>query len=92
MKNYIIYTAILGILLLSGCSAMVQHDESTLPFGSSARLAISQQIYNPEAGGDAPVVGLDGRYAETVHKKYLEGPVTEAQDGMSVSEIIIGGK
>lgn len=92
MKTLLVYTAILGIMLQAGCTTLVQHEESTRPFGSSARLAVRQQIYNPEAGGDAPVVGLDGRYAATVHKKHLEGPVTKAEEGMSVSEIIIGGK
>jgi hypothetical protein len=75
MKNLIVYTAILGIMLQAGCSVLqVQHEESTVPFGSSTKLAISQQILNPEAGGNAPVVGLDGRYAETISNKYNEGP------------------
>lgn len=93
MKNIIIVTAaLLGLLGQAGCGLLVKHEESTLPFGSSVKLAMQQQIYNPEAGGDAPVVGQDGRYAATVAKKYQEGPQTKAETGQSVSEIIIGTK
>jgi len=90
MQNVFVYLAILGIMLQAGCSPLIQHEESTKPFGSSARLALSQQILNPDAGGDAPVVGLDGRYAAEVAKAYQEGPKTDASDGQSVSELIIG--
>lgn len=91
MNNLFIYLAIVCIMLQAGCGlTQVQHEESTVAFGSSARMALHQQILNPEAGGDAPVVGLDGRYAAEVAKKYHEGPKTEAKDGQSVSELIIG--
>ncbi|MGL1862713.1 MAG: hypothetical protein OCC46_09360 [Pseudodesulfovibrio sp.] len=89
MQNIFIYLAIACIMLQAGCGTMVQHEESTRPFGSSVRLAVQQQIYNPEAGTDAPVVGLDGRYAAEVATTYQEGPRTEASDGMSISEGII---
>lgn len=92
MQNIIVYISLGLIMLTSGCGPQIQHNESTRPFGSSARLAMQQQILNPEAGTDAPVVGLDGRYAAEVAKTYQEGPQTEASDGMSVSESIIGGK
>lgn len=77
-------------LMLPGCSmTQVEHHESTLPFGSSARLAKRQQILNPEAASDAPVVGLDGRYAATIAEKHYAGPKTNPDDGQSVSEAII---
>ncbi|SOB59734.1 conserved protein of unknown function [Pseudodesulfovibrio profundus] len=91
MQNVLIYLAIIGIMLQAGCSVVqVQHEESSIAFGSSARLAMRQQILNPEAGGDAPVVGIDGRYAETVAEKYLKGPKTKSESGQSISEVIIG--
>ncbi|QGY38850.1 hypothetical protein GM415_01410 [Pseudodesulfovibrio cashew] len=92
MRNMLITLIIIGIAALAGCSIVqVQHEESTVAHGSSVKLAVQQQIYNPEAGGDAPVVGLDGRYAATVGDKYHEGPQTKPESGQSVSEIIIGG-
>ncbi len=90
MQNLTIYLGMFLIVLQAGCSPLIQHEESTRPFGESARLALRQQILNPEAGTDAPVTGLDGRYAAKVAEKYHEGPVTESKDGMSISEIVIG--
>ena len=93
MKKAAMFIIVIGFLSQAGCSLVqVQHEESTVPFGSSVKLAIRQQTLNPEAGGDAPVVGLDGRYAATVADTYYEGPKTEAGTGQSVSEIIIGTK
>lgn len=93
MQNLLIYITIIGIMFQAGCSIVqVQHEESSIPFGSSVKLAISQQTLNPEAGGDAPVVGLDGRYAAKVAGAYQEGPKTEAKEGQSVSETIIETK
>ncbi|QJB55237.1 hypothetical protein [Pseudodesulfovibrio sp. zrk46] len=93
MKNMLIHLALIGIMLQAGCSiAQVDHKESTLPFGSSVKLAISQQTLNPEAGTDAPVVGIDGRYAQKVAEKYNEGPRTEAKDGQSISGLIVESK
>ncbi len=93
MRNVFIYTAIIGIMLQAGCSVVqIQHEESTIPFGAAARLAVSQQTLNPEAGTDAPVVGLDGVYANTVAEKYQEGPKTDAKDGQSISETIVRTK
>lgn len=92
MQNFFIYLAILLIMLQAGCSPLITHEESTLPFGSSVKLAVSQQILNPEAGTDAPVIGLDGRYAAEVAKKYQEGPKTKPESGQSVSETIINSK
>ncbi len=90
MQNLIVYVALIGIMLQGGCSiAQIQHEESTRPFGSSVRLAVRQQTLNPEAGSDAPVVGIDGRYAEKVMEKYHEGPKTKSEDGQSISVMIV---
>jgi len=93
MRNIFIYIAMGIIALQAGCSVVqIEHEESSIPCGSSVKLAVQQQTLNPEAGSDAPVVGLDGRYAAKVAEKYNEGPRTESQDGQSVSEIVIGAK
>lgn len=92
MRNVLVYIAVIGIMVQMGCSPLTRHEESTAPFGSAVRQALNQQILNPGAGSDAPVVGLDGRYAATVGTTYQEGPKTEAGEGQSVSEIIIEGR
>lgn len=74
MQNFMIYIALMGIMLQAGCGTMFQANETTPPHGSSVRMAVQSQIANPEAGGDAPVVGLDGRYAAKVAEKYQSGP------------------
>jgi uncharacterized protein YceK len=79
MQNVLIYIAIIGIMLQAGCGAMVTPDETTPPFGSSVNMAVRSQIANPEAGTDAPVVGLDGRYAAKVAEKYQNGPIEKAE-------------
>lgn len=89
MQNIFVSIAMGLIIAQAGCSPLIQHEESTRPFGSSVRLAVQQQIVNPEAGSDAPVVGLDGRYAASVAGAYQEGPRTKAEDGQSVSETIV---
>ncbi len=92
MQNFFIYIALMGIMLQAGCGAMIEHSETTPPFGSSVRLAISQQIADPTPPTDAPVAYKDGRYAAAVAKKYEEGPRTKPEDGVSISEIVIGAK
>lgn len=93
MRNIIVYIALILIMLNSGCGlTQVEHEESTVAFGSSVRYSIRQQTLNPEAANDAPVTGLDGRYAASIAKKYQEGPKTDAKDGQSVSEVIIEAK
>jgi hypothetical protein len=92
MGNFVVYLAVIVIMLQMGCSPLIQHEESTIPFGSAVRQAVNQQILNPDAGNDAPVVGLDGRYAAKVGAKYNEGPSTKPDQGQSVSELIISGK
>lgn len=92
MRNVLVYAAVLGIMLQMGCSPLTRHEESTAPFGTAVSQALNQQILNPEAGTDAPVVGLDGRYAAKVGTTYQEGPKTDSGEGQSVSEIIIQGR
>lgn len=90
MQNIIVYIALILIMATSGCGIVqTEHEESTVAFGSSVRYAVRQQTLNPEAANDAPVTGLDGRYAAAIAKKYQEGPKTDAKDGQSVSEVII---
>ncbi|OIQ50678.1 hypothetical protein BerOc1_02619 [Pseudodesulfovibrio hydrargyri] len=79
MRNILIYLAMVGIMLQAGCGTMFQSRESTPPFGSSVRMAVADQTANPEAGSDAPVVGLDGRYAAKVAEKYHDGPKKESE-------------
>lgn len=85
MQNLLIYVALVGIMLQAGCGAMFKTEETTPPFGSSVTMAIRSQIANPEAGTDAPVVGIDGRYAAKVAEKYQSGP-REKQDRQSGSQ------
>lgn len=93
MQNFIVYIALIMIMLTSGCGMVqTEHEESTIAFGSSVNYAIRQQTLNPEANNDAPVTGLDGRYAAAIATKYQEGPKTDAKDGQSVSEVIIGAR
>lgn len=79
MQNLLIYIAIVGIMLQAGCGTMFEAEETTPPFGSSVRMAVRSQTVNPEAGTDAPVVGLDGRYAAKVVEKYQSGPIDKAE-------------
>ncbi len=83
MQNFIIYIAIIGIMFQAGCGKTFEAEETTPPFGSSVRMGIVSQTANPEAGTDAPVVGLDGKYAAKVLEKYQDGPRerTEATSG-----------
>ena len=74
MQNILIYLAMIGIMLQAGCGTMFQTAETTPPFGSSVRMAVASQTANPEAGTDAPVVGLDGKYGAAMMDKYHEGP------------------
>ncbi|MDD3311551.1 hypothetical protein [Pseudodesulfovibrio sp.] len=90
MQNIFIYLAIFGIMFQAGCGAMVEREPTTPAFGSSVRLAVSQQIADPAPPSDAPVAFKDGRYAAAVARKYQEGPQSKPNDGMSISEIVIG--
>ncbi|EGB16157.1 hypothetical protein DND132_2954 [Pseudodesulfovibrio mercurii] len=74
MRNIMICTAMLGVMLLAGCGTLFEGKQSTPEFGSSVHMAVAGQTANPEAGGDAPVVGLDGKYAAEAMKKYQKGP------------------
>lgn len=79
MQNYLIYLAMIGIMLQAGCGTIYEAKHTTPPFGSSVSMAIRSQTANPEAGTDAPVVGLDGRYAAKVAEKYQSGPADKKE-------------
>ncbi|WFS63202.1 hypothetical protein LF599_03290 [Pseudodesulfovibrio thermohalotolerans] len=75
MKNIIIYLGMIAIMLQAGCGTMFEAEHTTPDFGSSVRGIMLSQTANPEAGqDDAPVVGLDGRYAAKVAENYNKGP------------------
>jgi|GEM_PF-2016701 len=82
MQNILIYLALVCIMLQAGgCGVLpTPPGESRTPaFGSSVNTALAEQTANPEAGGDAPVVGLNGRYGAAAAAKYEQGP-REKQD------------
>ncbi|WP_207264657.1 hypothetical protein [Desulfovibrio sp. Huiquan2017] len=76
MRNILIYIAMVGIMLQAGCGTMFENDRTSPEFGSSVRMAVASQTANPEAGGDAPVVGIDGQYAAAMVARYQAGPST----------------
>ena len=92
MQNILIYLAMVFIMLQAGgCNTILHHAEhsNTPAFGSSVRLAVSEQIANPEAGSDAPVVGIDGKYAAAAAAKYQKGPrKKEEAQGSSIFGIV----
>jgi len=92
MQNFIIYLAIVGIMLQAGCSTSFSPKETTPPFGSSVQMAIRSQTVNPEAGGDAPVVGLDGKYAAKVAETYQSGPVAKESKDTSAQFGVVEDK
>ena len=73
MQNILIYIAMVGIMLQAGCGTMFDPKPNS-EFGSSVRMAVASQTAFPDAGDDAPVVGLDGKYADAAVKKYQKGP------------------
>ena len=90
MQNILIYLAMIGIMLQAGCGTMFQAAETTPPFGSSVRMAVASQTANPEAGSDAPVVGLDGKYGAAAAAKYQAGPKEkeEREVGSSIFGVV----
>ncbi len=76
MQNILIYVGMVLIMLQAGCySGITPPGTSHTPaFGSSVRLAAQEQTAHPEAGGDEPVVGIDGKYAAKAAARYQEGP------------------
>lgn len=73
MQNLMIYLALVGIMFQAGCVTVVNQEETTPPFGSSVRMAVENQTVNPDAGGDEPVVGMEGKKAARVLKGYRGG-------------------
>lgn len=95
MQNVLIYLAMVFIMLQAGCSfgSKIGEPSPGAPkFGSSVRMAVASQTANPEAGSDAPVVGLDGKYAAEAVKKYQEGPKEpKERQAQSIFGIVDGG-
>lgn len=99
MRNILIYIAMVFIMLQAGGCGIVPFipeppgESHTPAYRSSVELAVSEQTANPEAGGDAPVVGIDGKYAAAATAKYQKGPreKKESQAG-SIFGIVDGGK
>lgn len=73
MQNILIYLGIVLIMLQAGCVNSYQTESSSPEFGSSVRMAVRNQIAFPEAGGDAPVTGMDGRKSSGSADQYLGG-------------------
>lgn len=92
MKNILIYLAIVGIMLQAGCGTMFEAAQSTPPFGSSVRMAVASQTANPEAGSDAPVVGLDGKYGAAAAEKYQAGPKEKKERESGSAFGVVEGK
>ncbi|WP_319542324.1 hypothetical protein [uncultured Pseudodesulfovibrio sp.] len=92
MQNFLIYLAIVGIMLQAGCGTMYQAEQTTPPFGSSVRMALKSQTANPEAGSDAPVVGIDGKYAAKAAEKYQAGPKEKEQRESGSTFGVVGGQ
>lgn len=69
-KHLVIMTLILGLLTYAGC-ASTSSSELTTNWGTSIARAKSNQILNHEASKNLdPVVGVDGKSAENILKRY----------------------
>ncbi len=67
--------AIIGFLACAGCAA----DEFKEPLGASVRQAVAAQKLAAAPAGDAPVVGLDGVYAQGVMDNYRKPPTSSSE-------------
>ncbi|MGE4292479.1 MAG: hypothetical protein AB7E32_09740 [Desulfovibrio sp.] len=76
---------------LSGCASA---HRTGVEFGSSTRLALASQTLNPDAGGDAPVEGLDGEWAATAMDNYQKAPQPAREvKAMTLQSLFnVGGK
>lgn len=92
MKKIQISFVIMGALLLSGCGSLYEGTPSTPEFGSSVRMAIASQTVNPEAGTDAPIVGIDGRYAAAAAENYQSGPKDRKERESTSTFGVVEGK
>ncbi len=85
-----ILLATIIIPLLAGCTSLVQ-EQHLPPQGFSVRQAIAMQTLNPDAGGTAPMIGLDGRYAQQAMTNYQEMPLpskeVESEDLGSIFKV-----
>ncbi len=69
-------SAALGLMLaiaLAGTGCASTTPQLDARFGQAARLAASQQVLNPSAGGDAPVNGIEGSVARESMIRYRSG-------------------
>ena len=66
IRSHIMPTIFLGTL----CACAPTTPQFDKQFGDSVRRARAQQIMNPQAGGDAPVNGVDGAVARESIGRY----------------------
>lgn len=95
MQNILIYLAMIFIMLQAGgCTTVLHHAEysKTPAFGTSVRAAVAEQVANPDAGTDAPVVGIDGKYAAAAMDKYQKGPKEKKERAKGSMFGVVGGK
>lgn len=99
IKNYSVFIGliIVVVMFLTGCTYRDANFEAWKgdnrlkeDYGNSQRLAISNQILNPEAGKDLkPVYGFDGRAAEKVmegqYLKRFDKPAVETGSSYSTA-------
>ena len=88
MRTLIIST-LAAALFCTGC-VQVQHDPSSVAYGTSVRTAISNQTLNHQPPTDAPVNEMNGVYAQKVMENYHKGPAKK-NDASSIFNLILGG-
>ena len=89
MKRFMIFFALMGMVLQAGCGTAFIAEETTPPFRSSVNCAIMSQTVNPEAGSDDPVVGMDGVYGSKVMTNYQAGPKKKESGGSGSTAVIM---
>lgn len=75
MTRLLTTIAIIGFLACAGCAA----DEFKEPLGASVRQAVAAQKLAAAPPSDAPVVGLDGAYAQGVMDNYRKPPKSSSK-------------
>ncbi len=65
-------------LAASGCARL-----DLPPMGEAHRQQIASQTLDPDAGGDAPVLGLHGQRAERVMEAWISGDEKTGADPMA---------
>jgi hypothetical protein len=83
---------VLTAALATAC-ADSEHRYSQWKCGDSMRTTMQSQILNPEAGGDQPVVGMDGVAAERAIQRYEKrGDDKKGQGVLENMVDLYGGK